>query len=194
MFYARNLPHWQLECASFFVTWRLYGSLPAQKRTARNGCATGGRTLQESAGQRFKRLDQALDRATYGPRWLKSTEVADAVLRAIQRGEKELHYFALHAFVILPNHVHLLITPRIELPRIMNGLKGSTAHEANIILNRISKPFWQDESFDHWVRSSKEFDSIRDYVERNPVAAGLVNYVGGWRWSSGYAPKPVKQA
>jgi len=66
----------------------------------------------------------------------------------------------------------------------MNGLKGVTARDVNSILGRKGKHFWQDESFDHWVRSPKEFDRIRAYVEMNPVSAGLASRPQDWPWSS----------
>jgi hypothetical protein len=87
-------------------------------------------------------------------------------------------------FVIMPNHVHLLITPRVAVSRLTNGLKGVTAREANSILRSKGKHFWQDESFDHWVRSSREFDRIQAYIEFNPVSAGLANKPEAWPWSS----------
>jgi REP element-mobilizing transposase RayT len=97
---------------------------------------------------------------------------------------RELGYFSLHAFVIMLNHVHLLMTPKRPLDRIINGIKGSTANAANTILGRKGKPFWQDESFDHWVRSEKEFGSIFRYIGHNPVSAGLVTRADHWIWSS----------
>ena len=66
----------------------------------------------------------------------------------------------------------------------MKSLKGVTAREANQILQRTGKPFWQDESFDHWVRSEVEFTEIRKYIEHNPVTAGLVERPEDWAWSS----------
>jgi putative transposase len=194
-YYQRNLPHWQPEGATLFVTWRLYGSLPAsvveaRKKlkeegqlamkggdTARNGCAT-------TAGRRFMHLDRALDTATEGPFWLRERRVADCVVDVMQKGERELRYFDLHGFVVMPNHVHLLITPKVPLPRIMDGLKGASARKANLILSRTGQHFWQDESFDRWVRDAKEFEWIRAYIERNPVIAGLVSTAKEWRWSS----------
>lgn len=191
----RNLPHWQPEGAAIFVTWRLFGSLPAsvvetrnklteekilnaqERVTARNGCAT-------SAGRRFMDLDRALDKATEGPFWLREPAVADCVLDVMRKGERELRYFDMHAFVVMPNHVHLLITPKIPLPRIMEGLKGASARKANLILSRTGQHFWQDESFDRWVRDAKEFERVREYIERNPVSAGLVASAKQWRWSS----------
>jgi putative transposase len=178
-FYRRNLPHWHPEAASIFLTWRLYGSLPASVRTAKNGCAT-----KYSAGKRFKLLDSALDKCTTGPLWLKDPRIAASIVETIRKGDSILDYFALHAFVVMPNHVHLLITPKISIPRITNGIKGSTSHQANSILSREGQHFWQDESFDHWVRSPKEFDKIRAYIENNPVSAGLATAPQNWPWSS----------
>ena len=178
-FYRRHLPHWHPEGASIFVTWRLYGSLPATVRTARNGCAT-----KESAGKQFKRLDSALDKCNTGPLWLKDPRIAAIVIEIIRKGESNLHYFVLHAFVIMPNHVHLLITPNASISRITNGIKGASAHRANTILSRERQHFWQDESFDHWVRSPREFLKIRLYIESNPVSAGLATTPESWPWSS----------
>ena len=180
-YYVRNLPHWHPEHATFFVTWRLFGSLPVQRCTARNGCAT---PQEETAGEKFRRLDRELDAGKTGPQWLRAPGVAALVMGLILKGEKNLGYFSLHAFVIMSNHVHMLFTPKIELPRIMNGLKGSAARGANAILKRTGEPFWQDESYDHWVRSGKEFGKIQAYIENNPVAAGLVEKAEEWPWSS----------
>jgi REP element-mobilizing transposase RayT len=178
-FYRRQLPHWHPEAASIFLTWRLYGSLPVAARAARNGCPT-----KYSAGKQFKLLDSALDKCDVGPVWLKDPRIATSVVEIIRRGESVLAYFALHAFVVMPNHVHLLITPKIPLPRIMNGIKGSTAHEANSILQRRGQHFWQEESFDHWVRSPMKFEKICNYIENNPVSADLVHATRDWPWSS----------
>jgi REP element-mobilizing transposase RayT len=183
--YRRNLPHWHPEGASIFLTWRLYGSLPESPRsTARIGCATEPCSYKDSPGKIFKRLDVVLDRATKGPLWLKDPRIARCVAEAVHLGDDKLSFYALHAFVIMPNHVHLLITPKVSVPRLMNGLKGITAREANSILGRRGQHFWQDESFDHWVRTSAEFDRIRAYIEFNPVSARLVTEPNGWPWSS----------
>jgi putative transposase len=154
-FYRRNLPHWQPEGASIFLTWRLFGSLPTPQDTARNV------STEDSPGQRFKLLDNALDKSTTGPFWLKELRIATSVTDVIRKGDVELGYFALHAFVIMPNHVHLLITPHLPIARFMNGIKGASAHQANALLGHKGQPFWQDESFDHWVRNSKEFRKIQ---------------------------------
>jgi hypothetical protein len=63
-------------------------------------------------------------------------------------------------------------------------IKGSTAREANRILGRTGMRFWQEESFDHWIRNAEETRRVRTYIEGNPVAAGLVQKPEEWTWSS----------
>jgi len=64
----------------------------------------------------------------------------------------------------MPNHVHLLITPRTDVPRLLQKPKGSTARQANQRLGRTGAPFWQEESYDHFVRNSQEFGRIEKYI------------------------------
>jgi type I restriction enzyme R subunit/putative DNA methylase len=81
---------------------------------------------------------------------------------------------------------HILIDPRAELSRITKAVKNFSARQANAILERTGQPFWQDESYDHWVRGRDEMEKIVRYIEHNPVAAGLVERVEAWRWSSAF--------
>lgn len=135
------------------------------------------------AGEQFRAIDRHLDSATCGPLWLADPRVACVVESAILRGVELCHY-CLWAYVIMPNHVHVLLRPRALLSRITRGIKGASARYANLVLARVGKTFWQDESFDHWVRSASEAERIRRYIERNPVLAGLVARPDLWRWSS----------
>jgi REP element-mobilizing transposase RayT len=106
--------------------------------------------------------------------------------------------YQLHAFVVMPNHVRLLVTPTIALPRIMKSLKGITARRATAMLTLTGTPFWQEESYDHLVRDEHEFKKISHYIEENPVRAGLVKTSSDHRWSSaaeatrGSAPQLTK--
>ncbi|HXJ05805.1 MAG TPA: transposase [Candidatus Acidoferrum sp.] len=129
-------------------------------------------------------MDSILDKATSGPSWLNDPSVARSVTNAVHFGEEKLNFYSLHAFVVMPNHVHLLVTPKFSLSRITNGLKGVTARDANSILHRTGQHFWQDETFDHWVRNPAQFDRIRTYIESNPVSAGLATSPETWPWSS----------
>ena len=84
----------------------------------------------------------------------------------------------------MPNHVHLLATPAVALPKLTKSLKGITAKRANAMLALTGSPFWQDESYDRLVRDEREFERIRNYIEGNPVRAGLVREASEYRWSS----------
>lgn len=176
--YRRNLPHWLPEGRTIFLTWRLYGSLPTGLLKVR------AKAAKLTDGERFRAVDKALDRALDGPFWLKNPLVASSVVNALLKGESGLNYYKLLAYVVMPNHVHVLLTPRVEVSKLMNGLKGTTALEANKILNRAGKPFWQDESFDHWLRRNESFPRFISYIERNPVTAKLVARQEDWPWSS----------
>ena len=84
----------------------------------------------------------------------------------------------------MPNHIHVILGPQIALPDIMRWLKGRTSRVANRLLGRTGKSFWQDESFDHWIRSEGELQELIRYVEGNPVKAKLVEAEDKWPWSS----------
>jgi REP element-mobilizing transposase RayT len=115
--------------------------------------------------------------------YLRHEDVARIVVESIRRGA-ELGHYDLHAFVVMPNHVHVLLTPRVLPSRLLKPLKGCTAREANRVLGRTGEAFWQRESYDHWVRNEAEFQRIGAYIENNPVKAGLVARASDYRWSS----------
>ena len=128
--------------------------------------------------------DRLLDRSSSGPLWLREPAIATLVAQTLQIGDHERHFYELHAWVVMPNHVHLLILPQTALPVITRWLKGSTARQANQLLARTGRPFWQDESYHHWVRDEQPFNRITSYIEENPVSARLVRSAGLWPWSS----------
>ncbi|HLJ22795.1 MAG TPA: transposase, partial [Candidatus Acidoferrales bacterium] len=121
--------------------------------------------------------------ARTGPLWLKNPRVAETLLTALHTAPSR-RLFRLAAYAIMANHVHILLTPLAPIGEITRQIKGATARHANLILQRTGLPFWQDESFDHWVRNAGEWQKIRAYIERNPVAAGLVAKPEDWPWSS----------
>jgi len=198
-YYKRRLPHWLPEGRALFVTWRLHGSLPASQRprragipacpqaTGREACPTRiGEAQPEYPTTAFLAEDRELDEAVTGPLWLEDPRIAQCVVNALRYGERDLHLYDLHAFVIMSNHVHALLRPRAPLAQIMRLLKGYTARQANRILGFTGKRFWQEESYDHWVRDEEEFHRIAAYIERNPVAAGLAKKPEDWPWSSAH--------
>ena len=73
-----------------------------------------------------------------------------------------------------------------KLSRITKAIKNFSARQANAILGRTGEPFWQDESYDHWMRAPAELEKSVKYIEENPLAAGLVERVEDWRWRSAF--------
>ena len=95
----------------------------------------------------------------------------------------------------MPDHVHLVFTPLRDaqggtfgLAEIMNGIKGASAHGVNKLLQRRGH-VWQNESFDHILRSDEGIEAKVDYICQNPVREGLVasesDYPWLWRDGSG---------
>jgi REP element-mobilizing transposase RayT len=135
-------------------------------------------------------MDRLLDRAESGPRFLQQPEIAQLVETAVQDGEARFQRYRLHAFVVMPNHVHLLVTPNVASTQWLGPLKGFTGLQANRILGVQETAFWQDESYDHLVRTQLEFERVRAYIERNPVSAGLVASAEQFRWPSAWGTEP----
>ena len=101
--------------------------------------------------------------------------------------------FALHAIVVMPDHVHLLFTPLpsndggiYSIPEIMHGVKGESAHRINKTLGRRGS-VWQPESFDHIPRT-EELGTV-EYIRQNPVRRGLVRDPGDYPWLWVVAPE-----
>jgi REP element-mobilizing transposase RayT len=177
-YYARHLPHWYPPGEDIFITWRLHGSLPARVNIPKP---------LKSAGKRFLAYDRTLDKAGTGPVWLKDPRIASSVMVALNAGQQR-KMFTLRASVLMANHVHVLLAPHSPIAQITQQIKGATAREANLILGRTGARFWQDESFDHWIRNPEEWQRIYAYIQQNPVAAGLAQKSEDWPWSSASHP------
>src|SRR5450759_1406790 len=172
----RRLPHAYPEGKWLFLTWHLHGSLPHCMYPPPN---------KASGGKAFVWMDRYLDRAVSGPQFLRQPSIARIVIDSLHKGVALGHY-DLGAFVVMANHVHVLLYPKVNPHRLLQSLKGFTAREANRVLNRTGEPFWQAESYDHWVRDEPEYARIAAYIECNPVKAGLVGLSGEYPWSSAY--------
>jgi REP element-mobilizing transposase RayT len=170
--YRRRLPHFHPDGTPLFVTWRLHGSVPFPSPDI----------IYATPGHGFAAEDRELAHSR-GARWLADTRIARQVADALCTGEIRKLY-ELHAWVVMPNHVHILILPLTSPPQITHWIKGRTAKEANLLLGRTGQPFWQHESYDHWVRNVREFQRIAAYIEENPVLAGLAATPEDWPWSS----------
>ena len=133
---------------------------------------------------RFAKADRLLDQATTGPSDLREPPVAQIVEDAILFGVPER--YELFARCVMANHVHVLVTPRWELAKITQGIKGFTSFAINRLHNQPGRTFWVDESYDHWVRDEDELERIVDYICWNPVKAGLVREPHEWFFGSAH--------
>jgi len=119
-------------------------------------------------------------------RWELSAEARQLVLECCleERGAT----IDLHAVVVMPTHAHLLFTPLrnaegwlVSLPQVMRLIKGRSAHFLNRLLDRHG-PVWQEESFDHVLRSDESLKEKCEYIRQNPVRRGLVVRPEQYQW------------
>ena len=120
------------------------------------------------------------------PRWLSQPRIAAIFVEALLHGERVRRSYDLLAWVVMPNHVHMVVKPIRPLPEVMRWLKTATANRANVPLGRTGEAFWQREHFDRWIRTEKQLGSVIAYVEENPVRSGLAACPEEWRWSSAH--------
>ncbi len=206
-FFQRNLPHYHLPNATYFITFRLAGSLPVEvwkrlkeeyerEKRLLSDKFKGNELLEErynAQKRHFARLDKFLDQSKAGPRWLAEPRFADIVTRELHALHPENYH--LHAYCLMSNHGHLLIDqqdipepPPIEgkhytsLSHAMRLLKGRSGYACAALLGRKGA-FWQHESYDHVVRNEKELMRILNYIVNNPVKAGLINDWRDWPYT-----------
>ena len=110
----------------------------------------------------------------------QAAEIVEAAMSHFQ----EVRY-ALHAWVVMPNHVHVVITPSKDqgMSRILHSWKSFTANRINTLLTRSGR-LWQEEPFDHVIRSEEDLLKFIAYTENNPVNAGLCDAPEDWPFGS----------
>ncbi|HEU0175254.1 MAG TPA: transposase [Blastocatellia bacterium] len=190
--YSRGyLPHFDAEGQTQTVTFRLFDSMP-------QGVLDGWREeinslpKKEYDLERRKRIDAYLDQG-YGSCYLRDGRIAEIVQNALLHFDGERYF--LHAWVVMPNHVHVLYTPQAgrELSQIAHSWKSYTANACNKALARKGE-FWQPEAFDRYIRDERHFANAVSYIENNPIKAGLCDKPEDWRWSSAYSKMLGAQA
>jgi len=158
----RALPHFDSPAVAQAITFRLADALPRDALRALQ--------FETSAAYR-RRVAAALD-AGHGGCLLRHPPLAGAVEAALLHSAGVHH--ELFAWVIMPNHVHALITPVIgsRLADIVQAWKSWTAKTINRHRG-ASGPVWQREYFDRFIRNDRHFAATIAYIEENPVKAGL---------------------
>ncbi len=177
----RKLPHWSQRGTTFFVTFRLADSLPQSQLDAleserQQWLLRHHEPLSEPDKREYfrlfsERVEEWLD-SGHGSCALKDDRVAKIVADALRHFDGER--YALDAWVVMPNHVHVLVTPKEghDLSETLHSWKSFTANRINQLLGRTGQ-FWQHENYDHIVRNESSLFQIRQYIERNPQKAGI---------------------
>ena len=186
-YYSRGyLPHFDEPVRLQNITFRLHDAVPSTiindwKQELNLASSHAEETVLTALHERISNYEDT----HYGECWLHQPDIAQIV-------EKAFHYFdgiryRLHAWCIMPNHVHVLIETNASWPlaAILHSWKSYSAQKANRILKRTG-PFWFREYHDRFIRNEKHYSEVVAYIENNPVKAGLVAYADEWHFSSLY--------
>ena len=188
-YHRTHLPHFEAGAIPQHICFRLADSLP---QSLLEQWEDELRRLPETEQQneRRQRIETALDQG-HGECLLNRPEVAALLRDALRHFDGER--YDLHGWVIMPNHVHVLVTLRGDntLSGVAHSWKAYTAQQANQLLGR-NGAFWNVDYFDRFMRDEKHFASTLDYIHWNPVKAGLCAEPGDWQWTS-YHEQPPQQ-
>jgi len=121
------------------------------------------------------------------------------LLRESFRQSKKKYKYDIDAIVILPDHIHMLITPQIttDYPKIISSIKAYFSkhcdgkYYAHLEQSRSRnkkryKPIWQKKYYEHTIRDEYDMYFHLNYIEQNPVKHGLVGEAFCWEYSSFY--------
>jgi len=170
------LPHFDAPNVTQIVTINLADAIPVTRRAEWEPLLQ----LADTSESR-RRLEAWLDRG-FGRCWLRRAEVPAIVETELLAGHK--HNYQLQAWVIMPNHVHLVVDVwQTPLSRLIKQWKGATAVACNRFLRRDGQ-FWQEDYWDTLIKNPKHLLQAIRYVENNPSKAKLALDPKQWRWSS----------
>jgi len=121
-------------------------------------------------------------------RWILPDWARDIVLCSCCHDHRRK--YELYVAVVMPDHVHVILTPLVDgqnreifsLIEIMRAIKGASARAINQRMRRHG-PIWQEESFDHILRSSENLDAKVDYALQNPVRKRVVTDWRDYPWA-----------
>jgi len=190
---SRNLPHWFQQDVAVFLTFRTADSMPREVIERWNeeqkawllhhgleSSLVADPTLLTKLSlpmqSEFRRLrDRLWHRSLddcHGACLLRQPKLARIVGDALRYFDGDR--YDLDSFIVLPNHVHLLVQfrpPTTLKTQVQSWLRYS-AREINKLCGK-SGAFWQSEAFDHLVRSPEQFAYLQRYIAENPKKANL---------------------
>lgn len=176
--YSRGyLPHFDHPGLVQMITYRLADSVPMAL------WAEWRSMYPHISGEDRRNMVEAYLDAGYGSCSLRDERVAQLVEENLMHFDGQR--YRLLAWVIMPNHVHVLIEtfPGYPLERIVHSWKSYTAKEANKILGRTGE-FWQADYFYRYIRDEQHLHNAIHYIHENPVKAGLILRPEEWKFSS----------
>jgi putative transposase len=125
-----------------------------------------------------------------------STEARDPIFRhenaarlflAVLHEYRNKGHFLLHEFVIMPDHVHLLLTPKetLSLERAIQYIKGGFSFRYGKEINQ-KREVWQKSFINHRIHNAEDYERHRTYIHQNPVSAKLVDKAELYPYSSAF--------
>ena len=169
------LPHFDAGAVVQMITFRLADSLPRE-------VYDNIRAREEDDAEKRHRLEEMIDSGRGGC-VLRDPGIANIVETALRHFDGER--YRLIAWVVMPNHVHVLIEQVAghSLSDVVRNWKSFTAKAINR-RRQTSGSVWAPDYFDRFIRNREHFANTVLYIEGNPVAAGLVDRVDLWPFSS----------
>jgi len=119
-----------------------------------------------------------------GRRVFQVPEIAEILVRTIVN-HREREAFLLHEFVVMPNHLHILLTPSdaTSLEKVVQLIKGGSSHAIHKQREQRME-IWQEGFYDWTIRDADDWHSKAGYIRMNPVRAMLVTKPEEWPYSS----------
>ena len=192
-FKRRKLPHWDVFNKSYFITFRLRGSLPKDvvvrlknEKELIKAKQNNKEELYQFHRKEFLKIEKVLDSVKNSENaYLTRDDIAPILMNSLSFLEDKYCWRIPH-FVIMPNHIHCLCLDdkpgkRIDKTGLFSEFKRYTAVKINKIFNRKGR-VWNDENFEHWCRDYHKEESVKRYILNNPVKAGFVKSPTDWKW------------
>ncbi|MAS91741.1 MAG: hypothetical protein CMO55_00980 [Verrucomicrobiales bacterium] len=193
--YRTDLPHWRQPGVTYFVTFRLADSIPAEvleswgkekiEWLTEKGVKAKSPISPENVPTELRYLfDRTFNRKLnayldgfHGSCILRKPVARPPLLKALESVDS-----LIGDLVIMPNHVHILITPAENetLQKALKRIKGASARGINLALGQNGK-VWKKHSYDHIVRDLKQLNHYKDYIASNPVRARIRDEAYTWK-------------
>ena len=183
--YSRGyLPHRDESHLIQSITFRLADSLPQEKLKMLE-VELEGMSDDQRDRQRRKYIEEWLDTGM-GCCALRHPDVACYVQDSLLHFHSTRYY--LHAWCVMPNHVHVLVEPLFPIASIVKGWKSFTGrwamkNNAELELGVPGEHFWMRDYWDRYIRNMEHYQKVVAYIHTNPVKAGLCDKAEDWNWS-----------